>query len=130
MKKTLFVALAAVFVLSLLPLTPVFAQDASKKMFAAMDTNQDGKVSQEEFMSYYMEYVEKSRNPRFDKLDTNKDGMISREEYMAVSVAEAQKMGKGKFRRIDANKDGAISEAELEKRFRAVQKSLEQLKTE
>ena len=130
MKKTIFAALAAVFFLSLLTLAPVFAQDASKKMFAAMDTNQDGKVSQEEFMGYYMDYVEKSRNPRFDKLDTNKDGQISRDEYMAVQSAEAQQIGKAKFRRIDANKDGAISEAELEKRFRAVKKSLEQLKTE
>jgi Ca2+-binding EF-hand superfamily protein len=130
MKKSLFVVLITVICFAFMSASSVFAQETPKKVFASMDTNKDGKVSQEEFMNYYIEYIEKSRNPRFEKLDTDKDGCISREEFMAVSVSEAQQLGKAKFRRIDANKDGAISEDELDKRFRAVQKSLEQLKAE
>ena len=129
-KIRIFATLAVVFFLFILPLTPVFAQETPKKVFARMDTNQDGKVTEEEFMTFYVEYAEKLRQARFDKLDTNKDGMISREEFMAVQVAEAKKIGKLRFRRIDVNKNGEITEAELTKRFGAVKQSLQQLKSQ
>jgi Ca2+-binding EF-hand superfamily protein len=128
MKKKLFVVLVLVFFS--LQLTPVFAQDSAKKVFASMDADKDGKVTKEEYMTYYVEYAKKSQEPRFNKLDTNGDGNISRDEFTAVRVEEAEKTGKSKFNRIDANRDGAISEEELEKRFRLVRQTLEQLKAE
>ena len=127
--KKLVLALSLAIILSFY-FSTVMAQDNAKKAFALMDADQDGKVSKEEFMNFYMEYAKKNQDPRFNQLDTNGDGNISRDEFMAVKVKEAQNIGAVKFKRIDANKDGVISEEELSKRFRQYKNALEELKKE
>jgi len=44
-KEKKIAALAVVFFLFILPITPVFAQETPKKVFARMDTDKDGKVT-------------------------------------------------------------------------------------
>ena len=128
MKKKLFTAMLMVIFLS--PIYPVLAADTPKQIFTQMDTNQDGKVSKEEFMTFYMEYATKIREARFDQLDADGDGKITRKEFMAAQLEEAEKIGKVRFSRIDADRDGVITEEELAKRFLLIKQSLEQLKAE
>ena len=125
MKKKLLTALT--LVLFLFHFTLVFAQETPKTMFARMDTNQDGKVSKEEFMTFHMEFAKKAQDARFDRLDTNRDGTISKEEFSAVTVKEAQTIGRLKFMFVDLNRDGVLTQNEVDKRFRHLQKILKDL---
>ena len=122
MKK--IISLLSIVIL-LFSFSAVFAQETAKKVFNRMDANQDGKVTKEEFMTFYMEYARKAREARFNRLDTNGDGKISRKEFMAVRIKEAEKIGQFRFKRIDANKDGVITKEELKKRFRLFKESME-----
>jgi Ca2+-binding EF-hand superfamily protein len=126
MKEKLFSLVLLVFFL--FSFSIVFAQETAKKVFDLMDANQDGKVTKEEFMTFYMEYAKKARDARFNRLDTNGDGKISRKEFMAIQIEEAEKIGKFRFNRIDADRDGVITEEELKKRFRLVKQSLDVFK--
>jgi hypothetical protein len=85
-----------------------FSSRNREKVFDLMDANQDGKVTKEEFMAFYMEHAQKTRDARFDRLDTNGDGKITRKGFMAVRLNEAEKIGKFRFNRIDADGDGII----------------------
>ena len=75
------------------------AREESKeaRRFARLDRNDDGAVSQAEFLA--------ARKRNFDKLDVNGDGKLSFEEYAAKSIE--------KFSEADANHDGKLSPAEL-----------------
>lgn len=60
---------------------------------AAIDTNNDGNVSWDEFVA--------SPSPIFERLDTNGDGVISKSEH--------EDFRKQKFARLDANDDGLLN---------------------
>lgn len=98
------------------------------KMLKQFDTDQDGKISREEFATKRAKGFErvdtdksgglsldemKARcknerctqmvTKRFAKLDKNNDGNIARDEFTSMTM----------FDRLDKNKDGYISEEEL-----------------
>lgn len=66
------------------------AQDAARakmkedlrRQFSAMDANQDGKVSKEEFVSYRLRNLEKKQAEIFDKIDADGKGSITEDEYV------------------------------------------------
>ena len=87
---------------------------------ASADTNNDGKVSLQEFQT-------KAR-ARFDAMDKNKNGVLSKDELEGrgqrmlradsnkdgqVTLAESQAEVQSWFQKLDANKDGALSGDEL-----------------
>jgi Ca2+-binding EF-hand superfamily protein len=105
------------------------------EMFAAIDADKDGKVTQEELAAH--------RAAMFTAADTNGDGALSTDELAARELARfsermpertarmldrmdangdgslsADEIGKGsmeeRFARIDTDDDGAISQAEAE----------------
>ncbi|WP_334176576.1 EF-hand domain-containing protein [Pseudoxanthobacter sp.] len=79
---------------------------------AVIDTNGDGTVTKEEFITFMA--------AAFDKIDTNKDGYISRKEAKGLIPTEI-------FVVVDTNKDGRISRKEYmlqaEKDFAAADKN-------
>jgi Ca2+-binding EF-hand superfamily protein len=102
------------------------------EMFDAIDTNTDGKVTQEELAAH--------RAAEFAAADTNSDGALSAEELQAHMLAQmlarhsarmidnmdddgngslsVEEMGEGpmagNFARIDTDNDGAISKEEAQ----------------
>lgn len=99
------------------------------RMFARLDANKDGFVTQQEMDALREQRVERmeNRDEHFDaarmmgKFDANKDGRITRAE--ADAAITARKTAKGKdvaghgadrlFARADVNKDGVLTSAEL-----------------
>lgn len=82
------------------------------KVFAATDTNQDGKLDHAEYVAEFnarlSQQIEDRRQAqfkqgrvRFKAIDTNESGDISRDEYFAMSGRM--------FDRADSNKDGVIT---------------------
>ena len=63
--------------------------------FSAMDTNNDGKVSYEEYMAYHQKLSEE----RFKSMDADGDGFVTQEEYQ-----EAAKQFRGKMRQKGMSK--------------------------
>jgi Ca2+-binding EF-hand superfamily protein len=100
------------------------------KMFARLDTNKDGFITQAELDAGQAQRAAKieKRAERFDpaklfaRLDTNKDGKITEAEADAVHNARvAAKGGKpgnahtgGLFARLDTNKDKVVTRAEFD----------------
>jgi len=77
----------------------------ARPSFVEVDTNKDGKVSQEEFSMFQASQMEKNANagkalrnagnaPQFEEIDTNKDGSLSAEE-MTQSYEKRQKAMQG-----------------------------------
>ena len=111
-------------------------QQRSAERFAALDANNDGRVTKAEMEAQR----EARRDARFDRLDTNDDGAISKAEMDAAREQRAAKrtermanregdaakvrgkrgnrMGKGMrgggFDRLDANNDGSVTLAEFQ----------------
>ncbi len=87
-----------------------FAQDTNTRderraaAFAAMDANNDGTVSAEEFAA---------RTNRFDRADTNGDGLLTAEELAAAGEERAAQRAERMIARLDTNGDGALSEDEI-----------------
>jgi Ca2+-binding EF-hand superfamily protein len=84
-------------------------ENRAEKMFARFDTDQDGRITLEEF--------EASRKDRFANADQNSDGSISRDELIAAIVARAsdraETVAERMFSRLDADDDGLISADEI-----------------
>ncbi len=53
-----------------------------RKQFSAMDTNQDGKVTKEEFVTYRLKNLEKQQAEIFNKIDADGKGSITEDEYV------------------------------------------------
>jgi hypothetical protein len=106
-------------------MTRVQAQTKADEMFAKMDANNDGAITQADREARR----QAMRTKMFDALDTDKNGQISRNEFMAKHDMKKGQMGKhdrgdkrgkwGKHDRggmqgmADTNKDGSISKAEF-----------------
>lgn len=70
------------------------------------DTNKDGKVSKEEFMS---------KKPGFDHADANKDGVVTADEFKAMPAAQKHNAtGQGFMEKFDANNDGKVTPEEFD----------------
>lgn len=83
------------------------------KVFAATDTNKDGKLDHDEYVSEFNarlgQQIDDRRQAqlkqgrvRFKAIDSNEDGEISRDEYFAMSSRM--------YDRADTNKDGVITQ--------------------
>ncbi|WP_129779929.1 EF-hand domain-containing protein [Peristeroidobacter soli] len=83
------------------------------KVFAATDTNKDGKLDHDEYVKEFVARLSlriedrrqaqlKQGRVRFKAIDTNENGDISRDEYFAMSARM--------FDRTDTNKDGVITQ--------------------
>ena len=112
-------------------------QNHVAQMFARLDTNRDGAVTQAEADAARGQWMEKRREragerggAAFDRLDTNKDGQVSRQEWdRGRQVREQRMAGAGQmhgmhragmgfggrmFGMADANKDGRVTLAEAQ----------------
>jgi Ca2+-binding EF-hand superfamily protein len=79
------------------------AQIADK--FAAMDTNQDGKISPDEHAV--------GAKMMFDKMDANRDGQVTAAEMQAARPDKGKGMpASEKIKVVDVNGDGAVSAEE------------------
>ena len=113
-------------------------QTRVRDMFARVDSNRDGYVTQAESQAFRgavrgnrREARQDRREERFARLDANRDGEISRAEFFASgeragrghrrSLRNEQRgqrgglfarLGERRFDRVDANNDGRISLAE------------------
>ena len=82
------------------PLTappPPAPKSREEKRFALRDRDDDGRITQAEFLG--------QRRRNFDKLDANGDGRLSFEEYAASGIAQ--------FHKADANSDSQLSPPEF-----------------
>lgn len=81
-----------------------------EKMFARMDANKDGVLSEDEMKP------RKDRSSRMiEKMDTDKDGKISKAEFDAAVAEHASKRTahkQEKFQNLDTDGDGVISQEE------------------
>ena len=73
-------------------------------MMKDADTNNDGAISRDEFMTNHKTRSEKM----FTKLDTNNDSALSRDEFTTTHQTRAEKM----FKKLDTNNDGKIDQTE------------------
>ncbi len=83
---------------------PVFAQNidvsalqamlttSGDKEFNAMDANNDGNISQEEYMDYILAETRQKSEAAFRQIDQNGDGNVSHEEYMVFMNFATGKM--------------------------------------
>jgi Ca2+-binding EF-hand superfamily protein len=63
--------------------TPEDVKAKAKERIEAMDTNKDGRISKEEYLT--------NCSQRFDALDTNKDGYLSKEELQEKAASAKEK---------------------------------------
>lgn len=78
----------------------------SDKLFAALDTDGNGSLSQQE-LSNMRDAMAKVR---FEAADTNGNGRIDKDEFMAAAQERAERM----FEHMDANGDGALDAEEAQ----------------
>ena len=83
------------------------------RMFARLDTNKDGKISQAEFEAAPRREPQPGETPRpagmrgrfFQMMDTNGDGVVTK--------AEMEAAGQRRFDMADTNHDGWLSKGEM-----------------
>lgn len=84
-------------------------------MFQALDTDNDGAVSQEEFLAGHQR-----RGPGYAAADQDRDGVITRDEFMQAG----QQRRDTRFKQLDTDGDGRLTQQELQQRrvakFRAM----------
>jgi Ca2+-binding EF-hand superfamily protein len=113
MLKTTLIAAGAMLALA----GPTLAQPMAKGA-AALDANNDGKVTLAEFQA--------GRGAQmFKRLDANGDGKLSQDEFAAMRQGRKREAGSDKaapagkgagrmWARVDADNDGFVSKAELD----------------
>ena len=100
--KTLLISTCAAALL-----LTVGAASAQSQRGPRIDADQDGRISQAEFLS---------RLDRRAAADANRDGSITPDERRAAMRTRAAERRAAAFERLDADKDGVISRAEFEAR--------------
>jgi Ca2+-binding EF-hand superfamily protein len=113
-------------------------------MFAMIDTNNDGKITPDEFSTFQKSRMGGMRKSGmrtmqnrtiFPDMDLNKDGVITKDEFLKVREAkQAQRASQGmpmrnaskapSFESIDSNGDGKITPDEFNKVVKFGQKNL------
>lgn len=79
------------------------------RMFERFDTNQDGRVTQEE--------VNNARRDQLTRFDRNGDGQLSLEEYQALWLDVMRPMMVRDFQRHDADGNAQVTVTEFQARF-------------
>jgi len=74
--------------------------------FEEIDTNGDGKITQDEMQA--------RAAARFGEVDNDRDGAISRDEMMARAMARVETRVDRMMDRMDADDDGKVSQAEMQ----------------
>jgi EF-hand domain pair len=112
------------------------------RMFNAMDTNADGRITLDEVWA--------RTQIRFTEADANRDGFLTQEEFRTLRrgpgdgprrgppghdhAEHAQRMADARFRALDANRDGKVTLEEMrpqvEARFRAMDANGDQAVTQ
>ncbi|WP_146851063.1 alpha/beta hydrolase fold domain-containing protein [Brevifollis gellanilyticus] len=89
MNKPLFLlALSLPVTAAIAQQTPPAPAERAARMFEALDTNKDGKLSKEEMPERFRE--------NFSRVDANSDGSISKEEHVAVLTRSQQRQDQAK----------------------------------
>lgn len=83
-------------------------QGMGRDMMTQMDTDKDGVLSRDEFITGHLR-----ADAYFAKLDADKDGAVSREEFMAEPAGPKRS---DRFKQMDTNGDGRITREELDAR--------------
>ena len=88
MKKILALALIAGMFMPLLSGAQEKKGKSPEEQFKALDTNNDSKLSKEEFIARVKDDAEKKgkAEQRFSRMDTNNDSFLSLEEFKAGSM--------------------------------------------
>jgi Ca2+-binding EF-hand superfamily protein len=88
---------------------------AAENDFKKIDTNNDGKISKQEYIAAVIK--------TFNKYDKNKDGFLTKDEIKAIRKIDIQKF----LEEVDKNKDGKVSQEEFvkaaENRFKLLDKN-------
>jgi Ca2+-binding EF-hand superfamily protein len=111
------------------PITRAAFQQRVQKLFARLDTNHDGFVTQDEVqasaeaMHARMATATAQRGSKlFDRLDANHDGVVTQAEFNAALANRAAPAGSHRpaptwerfAARFDANHDGQVTRAEID----------------
>ncbi len=91
MKIVLVLCLFSFFISSF---SPSAAQNADERPFMQMDTNKDEKLSENEYMTYYMDRARKMAEFKFSKTDKNSDGELSQDEINEALIKLKEAMEK------------------------------------
>ncbi|MBW4652781.1 MAG: EF-hand domain-containing protein [Kaiparowitsia implicata GSE-PSE-MK54-09C] len=83
---------------------------AIQQAFVQMDTNQDGKIQLEEYITAMLELERTRLVDKFNTMDTDGDGEITFDEFLAVT--EPHYVLLKKIREFDSNKNGLLSLSE------------------
>lgn len=90
--------------------------DLDQEMFASIDTDQDGKISPEEFRMHefaYRGYGTTDWLAKFQDLDSNSDGFVTSEEFTVEKMEKSHPKKEIKFEAIDKNADGCVDKQEF-----------------
>jgi Ca2+-binding EF-hand superfamily protein len=81
MKKILAIALVAGMLLPIMGGAQEKKGKSPEEQFKALDANNDGKLSKEEFLSRTADDKKDKRGQAFTRMDKNNDNFLSLEEY-------------------------------------------------
>jgi Ca2+-binding EF-hand superfamily protein len=77
------------------------------KMFAQLDSNQDGKIEIEEYLNFALAGEKTRLTRKFEAVDTDKDGRVEFEEFVVATEPNFPILKK--FREIDLQHNGLLS---------------------
>lgn len=82
---------------------------ASAERFKRMDSDADGKLTEDEFASYVQARRAERHQRRFARMDSNGDNKLTLEEFFAYKRQRAER----KFARMDEDGDGVVTAEEF-----------------
>jgi len=93
--------------------------------FADMDTDEDAKVSREEFEAFFQKRLSKSAPAGlFEREDKDKDGFISWQEFGGKKSEKPRVTKRSMFNDIDINGSGELNKREIDEYFAKIGKEV------